>query len=131
MNLISNNKKNSAIYWKLYVFQSTLVQRASITTKTKSKDSHREHPQGGINPNWIAGFTDGDGSFVLIVYKDKRIGPGKGVQFKWNLTQHENCNILEKINDYFQDSGKIYRQNNAKSLVIGDKKSLREKVIPF
>lgn len=86
-----------------------------------------------MNPYWIVGFTDGDGSWVISLYKDYRVPLGYGITFKFIISQRSNDkNILIKIKDYFK-LGYIYsrKTDNCSTYVVSNKILLQSSIIPF
>jgi len=53
------------------------------------------------DPNWFTGFTSGEGSFLISIFKSKTL-TGFAVRLRFNLTQHSRDTILMKsLVEYF------------------------------
>lgn len=60
------------------------------------------------NPNWIAGFTSGDGNFGVRLSKNSKYSTGYRVQLIFSISQHErDLDLLECISNYLK-VGKVY-----------------------
>jgi hypothetical protein len=54
-----------------------------------------------IRPNWLAGFTSGDGCFYVYVEKNSKLHTGYRVKLRFNICQHlRDKSLLECINSY-------------------------------
>lgn len=84
------------------------------------------------DPNWIAGFVTGEGSFdVNIPQSTNKIG--HRVQLRFRITQHErDIKLMEYLIKYL-GSGKIYKypRNAAVSLTIVKFSDITNTIIPF
>ena len=55
-----------------------------------------------IYPYWIAGFTEGEGCFYILITKSNAYTTGSKVQLKFKLTQHiRDEELLKSLVDYF------------------------------
>lgn len=71
-----------------------------------------------INPNWLSGFTAGDGSFMIIIRKHINCVTGYQVQAAFNIGQHsKDAKQLNKIKD-FQGCGNVYVQKTDGRIVV-------------
>ena len=73
-----------------------LIKRPEFISSTDSLD-----------PNWIAGFANGDGFFSLGYIKDSRHRLGATCKPLWRITQHERDKILLERLITFLDYGSI------------------------
>jgi hypothetical protein len=104
----------------------------SINTKRPlvSKDA-----QNMPNPHWLAGFTNGEGCF-LIIRKSSTIKLGTRIVLRFQLTQHSrDVKLLQSFEEYFK-CGKYYpvSQKEAGHFVVkklSDIVACAEKIIPF
>ena len=84
-----------------------------------------------INPMWIVGFTDGDGSFSIGIIKQ---GNDKfQVKLHFRLTQHiRDAYLLRVITEYL-GCGKVYIRSNglACDLEVHNLPDNMDKIIPF
>lgn len=62
-----------------------------------------------LNPYFITGFTDAEGSFTVSIYPDERMSTGIRVnaEFKIGLNERD-LDLLLKIQKFFGDTGKIH-----------------------
>lgn len=85
------------------------------------------------NPNWISGFTAGEGSFDVNIVKSKSNKIGYQVQLRHRICQHDrDQKLVELLKDYFGTGSLInYRDRPAVDLSIVRFKDIIEKIIPF
>jgi len=85
------------------------------------------------NPNWIAGFTNGEGSFTASLFLDKDAMWGVVPQCEFNITQSmTDVILLEALNGYFKNTGGVYaRQNNVGTVSFRKISTLKNIIIPF
>lgn len=80
-----------------------------------------------LDPNFITGFTDAEGSFMLSILKnsERHIGWSVGIRFEISLHQRDE-KLLNQINAYFQGAGIVtkfgvdkvsYRVNNLEEII--------------
>lgn len=83
-----------------------------------------------IDPNWIAGFTAGEGCFSVSVLKSKaKLGETSWIRFI--LTQHtRDLNLMEILVSYF-GCGKINKDSKASYFVVQRLSDVRNIIIPF
>jgi hypothetical protein len=83
-------------------------------------------------PNWIAGFTSGEGCFIVSIYKSKTNKIGYAVKLVFKLAQHKrDKNLLDLISNYLE-SGGVFKQNkNVLSLVVIKFSEIKNIIIPF
>lgn len=54
------------------------------------------------SPNWVAGFVNGEGSFYVVIFKDKQYKTGYSVQLRFVLGQHSrDLLLIEKLVEFF------------------------------
>ena len=100
--------------------------------------SSGENQQERLSPDWLVGFTDGEGCFSISIFKNKTLKSGYQVFPEFVLTQGaKSLDVLEKVRDYFK-CGKIYENkrydNHRESLYrycVRNKTDLMEKICPF
>lgn len=90
-----------------------------------------------LNPWYIVGFVEGEGTFHIALYKDSRMCTRIKVIPEFHINQsHLRLVTLEKIRDFF-DCGYIKDNHKAKSndvtkvYVVRDRKDLKKKLVPF
>ena len=69
-------------------------------------------PASNLDPNWITGLSDGDGSFFCeaFIIKDSNVSLGWNVQFYYSIIaaiNEPNLKLLTDINNYFDNSPPI------------------------
>lgn len=87
----------------------------------------------GIDPgigNYIAGFTDGEGSFNVSVMKRRDYAGKWKVRASFNISQKDRL-ILERIQKVFGCGTLRERSDGVVYFEVTDIKSLKEKIIPF
>lgn len=69
------------------------------------------------NPNWISGFTSGEGNFSIKIFKgNTKIG--YRVQLKFRLVQHSrDKSLIQVINNYF-NAGNVYNYSEKSAVVL-------------
>lgn len=79
-----------------------------------------------INPWWVTGFIDGEGSFIISLFKNKGI-VGWEVKLIFQVELHKNdIKLTEDVKNFFE-TGKIYekREQSAQFRIESQKKLLR------
>ena len=67
-----------------------------------------ENQQGSLDPQWIVGFSDGEGCFSVSFVKNATVKFGYQIFAEFVLTQGvKSLSVLSKIREFFQ-VGKIY-----------------------
>lgn len=73
-----------------YFTDLTLVERPEVEVKTVD------------DPNWIVGFVDGEGSFIIHIAKTPGVSTGHSVSLRFTITQHvKDQKLLESLAKYF------------------------------
>lgn len=86
------------------------------------------------DPNWIAGFTSGEGSFMINILNSSSNLIGFQVTAIFQLTQHIRDEQLMKSLIEFFDCGKLYIYKEYKDTVnfkVQNSLDLTEKILPF
>lgn len=85
------------------------------------------------DPNWISGFTSGDGCFHVSLYKSPFTKTGYGIGLRLQLAQHSRDTLLLKSLISYLGCGRV--EENEKTLasyyVVSKFDDILEKVIPF
>ena len=90
-----------------------------------------------LNPNYILGFVDGEGSFHIAIYKDKSMKYGIKIIPEFHISQHkDNRDLLENFIKYFACGYIKYNHPNSEKdqtcvFVVRNRKDLFNKIIPF
>lgn len=86
-----------------------------------------------LYPQWIAGFSCGEGSFSAYAYAD--VANTWGIQFgiDFSVSQNEGDRVvLEAINGYFNNEGGVYHRTCGVSVVtFRNLHTLKHSIIPF
>ena len=91
-----------------------------------------------MDPNWIVGFTDGEGCFSVSFVRNKTTKFGYQIFVEFVLTQGEkSLDVLEKVADFF-GCGRIYRntrhdnhRENLYRYCVRSINDLATKIVPF
>lgn len=85
-----------------------------------------------IDPNWIAGFTDGEGTFYVGINKNKTMKTGYQVLPEFRIVQHKkDVQLLHKIRKFFSCGVVRVNHGDRFEVRIRDFQCLKEKIIPF
>ena len=84
-----------------------------------------------IDPNWLAGFTDGEGSFMIIIRASKTHSVGFQVQLGFQLSQHiRDENLMKSFISLFQ-CGTIHKKRDVIDFRVYKLSDITEKIMPF
>jgi len=85
------------------------------------------------NPEWVAGFTSGDGSFYISAFNSPTRKLGVQVRIWFVLSQHSRDESLIKSLEKYFDCGYYRSQANkgAGEFTVGKLSDITEKIIPF
>jgi len=114
---------------------STLLKTAfpDITPAIRPKRSDEELLNSNIDPNWMVGFTAGEGCFSIRITKSSTTKTGFQVQLRFNITQHSIDKVFMNSLVNFWGCGKVFlrfRENKVDFQILKIK-DLSEKVIPL
>ncbi len=84
-----------------------------------------------LHPQWVAGFTSGDGSFKVSIRESKPSKVGGSVSIIYVLTQHVRDDLLLKSLVDFFGCGQAYPYKNHSEFVCQSFKHNYEKILPF
>ena len=115
----------------------TLVDFGYISGHTENMLG-ADNQQERLDPQWIVGFTDGEGCFSVSTFKNRTCSTGYQTLFEFVLTQgissHES---LEKVQQYF-GCGHIYQnkrydnhRENILRYCVRKQEDLKKIIIPF
>lgn len=85
------------------------------------------------HPEWVAGFTSGEGSFIVSVVVRDGYKSGGLVTLRFSVTQHSRCSqLMENLSVYF-GCGKYYAVKNRDygEFRVHRFSDIVEKIIPF
>lgn len=90
-----------------------------------------------LNPHYITGFVDGEGSFHVAIYRDSQMKFGIKIIPEFHVSQRENCQkILKDLVQYFK-CGYLKKNHATKPndknvvYVVRNREDLLKKIIPF
>ena len=83
------------------------------------------------NPNWVAGFTSGDGSFMVKVSKSKLSKLGVGVQLIFQITQHSRDKVLMNSFISYFGCGRLVEAESSVNFLVTKFSDIKEKILPF
>lgn len=85
-----------------------------------------------IRPNWLAGFTSGDGCFYIYVEKSSMYRTGYRVKLRYNLCQHKKDKSLFECLVSYLNCGKVLDTSRGEvSFDVHKFSDNYDKVIPF
>ena len=59
-----------------------------------------------LDPNWLAGFTDAEGCFLVNVWQNSRSATGYQVKLVFQITKHErDKNLMKSLINLFESGG--------------------------
>ena len=82
-----------------------------------------------LNPWFITGFTDGDGSFYIALRKDSSCKHGFSIGLEYKLVaevNNLNLKLLESVKSYFNEIGTISKDKNTYQYVVRSKNDLKK-----
>ena len=82
------------------------------------------------DPQWIAGFTSGEGSFMIKLSKSPASKLGFGVQLIFQLTQNNRAD-LSKVPLLIRCGGKLVRDGTKIVYIVSKFSSIIDTIIPF
>ena len=86
-----------------------------------------------LDPWFVVGFTDGEGSFTITIYKDKEYVTGWHIQAMYQIHLHaKDLPLLKQIQSFFGvGTIQTIKSNNSAIYRVTHKKELIERIIPF
>ena len=108
---------------------------SSLSSRTSAVCSARSEGERKIvlNPSFISGFSDAEGSFVVTILKNPRYKIGWNVQARFQIKLHEKDRaLLLLIQNYFDNVGYISKINDRSTVEfrVSDITSLNNIIIP-
>ena len=87
-----------------------------------------------LNPWFITGFVDAEGSFIVSIVKDTHTRTGWNIQLRFKIALHKkDLSVMEQIKTYFGGVGKIDiagKDRDSFSYTISSRKLITEVVLP-
>lgn len=89
--------------------------------------------KGIPDPNWLVGFTDGEGCFCIGVQKSQSYSIGFQVELTFSITQHSRDTQLMKSLVEYLDCGRYIERPDrfAGVFTVNKLKDIEEKIIPL
>lgn len=89
--------------------------RSFKSSATKARYSMSTTNKICLDPHFITGFTDAEGSFMISILKSSERWTGWSVGARFEITLHlRDEDLLNQIQAYFQGVGKIYKYGKDK-----------------
>lgn len=83
------------------------------------------------NPYWLAGFTSGEGCFMIVIQKSSFYKLGGYVGLSFTITQHfRDKELMQSLIDYL-DCGDLFQKGNAWEYRVRKFSDIEKKIIPF
>jgi hypothetical protein len=96
-----------------------------------NKSQRQEINKDITNPNWISGFTSGEGCFKVRIYKSVSHQIGYQVQLKFQVTQQlRDKNLMAKLISYL-DCGYLSERGDIVDFHVTKFNDIIQKIIPF
>jgi len=84
-----------------------------------------------LNPWFISGLIDGEGSFYTTIFRNNEYKLGWQVQSIFSITLHSRDeSLLLQLQNYFRGIGSLSRQKNAVKYSVAGIKELKTTIIP-
>lgn len=83
------------------------------------------------DPNWLAGFVDGEGCFFVSIYNSPLSKLGVGVSLFFSITQHQRDELLMKSLIEYLNCGRLIRKRDVYEYQVTKYSDIKEKIIPF
>lgn len=84
-----------------------------------------------LDPEWLAGFTSGEGCFLVSIY-NSRTKLGVAVKLIFQVSQHIRDELLlNSFIKFFCDTGKIIKDKDMCHYRVTKSSDISEKIIPF
>ena len=84
------------------------------------------------DPNWLAGFVEGEGCFFINILNKSSHRLGVQVKLAFQITQHSRDEqLIKSLIKYFDCGGNVYKYREAVNFQITKFNDLTSKVIPF
>lgn len=97
--------------------RSLLTYKLNQLNYSTSLNGERENKKSTLNPWFVTGFIDGEGSFTVSIRKNSKYSLGWSVEIQFKIGLHQkDIAILEQIQSYF-GVGKIYISKNSNSIL--------------
>jgi len=96
-----------------------------------------QRPEGGNvmipDSNWVSGFTSGEGSFVISIFKSNTF-TGFIVRLRFNITQHSrDAQLMQSLVNYLGCGRYVTRSENSNhgDFIVSSLSEITNSIIPF
>lgn len=106
----------------------------SYLVKIPSKFIHLNFStlESKLDPFYVTGFTDGEGSFMLTILRDKKYKTGWRVSCKFSISLHKkDLALLDKIKHFFNTGSVFYLAKDASQYCVESLKGLENIIAHF
>lgn len=86
--------------------------------------------QNITDPQWVAGFTTGDGCFFIQI-RSRKANEGYVIQLGLTISQHIKDEVLMRNLIEYLNCGNVYKYSNALNYRVQSFVDIEEKIIPF
>ena len=83
------------------------------------------------DPQWLAGFTSGEGCFFIVIYKSESCKLKEAVQLKFILVQHVRDEQLMRNIQKYLECGNLLKKRDTLHFTVSNFQELTKKIIPF
>jgi hypothetical protein len=83
------------------------------------------------DPNWVSGFTAGEGCFFINIIKSSQYKSGAQIKLRFQLTQHKRDTWLMKTLIEYLGCGAYYSNRDAGDFIVEKLSDITTKIIPF
>lgn len=83
------------------------------------------------DPNWLAGFSNGEGCFFISIVNFSATKLGKTVQLIFQITQHNKDELLLRNFIEFFNSGNVFKNGDSYVFKVTKFSVLDEKIVPL
>jgi len=84
-----------------------------------------------VDPHWLAGFTTGDGTFMIRIIEDSNSRMGYKPQLIYSVIQHIRDEMLIRSLVDYLDCGRVFIYDNALKFEVYKFSDLVDKILPF
>lgn len=114
-----------------------LKLRGIIHLRENAMSADNQQGRVQLEPWYISGFVDGEGSFHIALYQDSGVRSGWRVIPEFHVSQRESSkHVLEEVKNFFQCGNlKPNHRTNPKDVtyvyVVRNREDLLHKIVPF
>ena len=99
-------------------------------------DNQQETRHVALDPDWVVGFTDGEGCFSVSIHKNALARPTRGwhIQPTFQVSQHEDHRDILQALRAFVECGSVRTKGPSNSVgvyVVHSTRQLVDRILPF